>query len=61
MMGDWSDEEGRQGTSKDLRSGGTEERRRSGSGSGSGREMPERRAGVVDGVYDDFETTVCGR
>ena len=58
MSGNY-DEGGRQGMSKDSGSGDMEDRRRS--GSGPGREMPERRAVVVDGYYDDVKTTVCGR
>ena len=59
-----SDEEGRQGMSKDWGSGGTEEPGRPGesrAGKTSGSEMPVCRVGVVEGGYDDFETTVCGR
>ena len=45
------DDGGRQGMSKDSEEGNLEDRRRSGSGSWSGREMPERSAGVVEGVF----------
>ena len=44
------DEAGRQGVSKGSGSENVEDRRRSGPGSGPGREMPGRRAGVV-GVF----------
>ena len=59
MSGNY-DEGGRQGMSKDSEEGNMEDRRRSGSGSWSGREMLERSSGVVDGLYEDAKKNcVC--
>ena len=66
----WSDGEERgfgdsgSGGSDDVRRPGRSEdwrRPGSGSGSGSGREMPVRRVGVVEGFSKGIQTTVCGR
>ena len=66
----WSEGEEREfgesgsGRSRDVRRPGRSEdwrRSESGSGSGSGREMPVRRVGVVECVFEDIETTMCGR
>ena len=64
LMSGFSDEMDRPGMSKDLGSGGTEESGRPGESEdreGSGLEMPVRRVGVVEGVFEGIETTVCGR
>ena len=63
------DEGGRRGTSKDdggrqglSRGSGSEDeevRRRSGLEAWSGREMPGRTSGVVEGFSEGFKTTVC--
>ena len=62
-MSGFSDEVGRQGMSEDSGSGGTEEPGRPGesrAGKLLGLEMPVRRVGVVEGVFEDLKTTVCG-
>ena len=63
-MSGFFDEMDRPGMSKDSGLVGTEESGRPGESKGregSGLEMPVRRVGFVEGVFEDVGTTVCGR